>query len=65
MDVCQIYYDNHFRIQVNQTIMLYALNLHSDVCQSILDKTGRKKETKSTGHVPSKNKKLYRSLQIH
>lgn len=31
---------NHFVIFVNQAIMLYALNLYSDVCQLFLNKTG-------------------------
>lgn len=33
-------------IYVNQTIMLYTLNLYSDVCQLCLNKTGRKKKRK-------------------
>ena len=40
------YYLNHrgnnFTIYVNQTIVLYTLNLHSEVCQLLFNKTGRK-----------------------
>lgn len=35
---------NYFTIYVNQTIMPYALNLHSDVCQLFLNKTGKEKQ---------------------
>ena len=40
MDVSWTYYGNHFTIYVNQTIMLYAFNLYSDVCQLFFNKTG-------------------------
>ena len=40
MDVSLTYCNNHFTIYVNQTIMLYTLNLYSDVCQLFLNKTG-------------------------
>ena len=43
MSVIQTYYDNHYTIYVNQIIMLYTLNLFSDVCQLFLSKTGKKK----------------------
>lgn len=33
---------NYFIIHVNQTIMLYTLNLYSDVWQLFLNKTGKK-----------------------
>ena len=33
---------NNFTIQVNQTIMLYALNLYSDVSQSFSINMGKK-----------------------
>ena len=37
------YYGNHFTMYVSQTIMLYALNIHSDYfCQLFLNKTGGK-----------------------
>ena len=29
---------------VNQTIMLYALNVYSDICQLFLNKTGERNE---------------------
>ena len=31
--------DNHFPTYVNQTIMLYTLNIYTDVCQLFLNKT--------------------------
>lgn len=34
--------NNHCTIYVNQTIMLHTLNLHGDLCQSFLNKTGKK-----------------------
>ena len=40
MDVSWMYRNKHFTIYVNQTIMLYALNSYSDVCQLFLNKTG-------------------------
>ena len=36
--------DNHFVRYVSQIIMMYTLNLHSDVCQLHLSKTGIKKK---------------------
>lgn len=33
---------NHFTIKANQAIMLYAWNLYSDVCQSLVNKIGKK-----------------------
>ena len=36
---------NNFKISVKQTIMLYAFNLYSDLCQLFLNKTGRKIST--------------------
>ena len=39
MDVGQTCCGDHFTIHVNQTIMLYILNLYSDVCQLYLNKT--------------------------
>ena len=36
-------YGYHFTVDVNQTTMLYALNLDSDECQLFLNKTGGKK----------------------
>ena len=36
-----MYHGYHFTIYVNQIIMLYALNLYSDVCQLFLNKTGK------------------------
>ena len=41
MDVSQTYGGNHFTVYVNQTIMLYTLNLYSDACQLFLNKTGK------------------------
>ena len=40
MDVSWAYCDNYFTISVNQTIKLYALHLHSDVCQVFFNKAG-------------------------
>ena len=34
-------YGKYFTIHVNQTIMLYDLNLYSKVCQLFLNKTGK------------------------
>lgn len=36
-----MYCGDHFIICINQTIMPYALNLYSDVCQKIFNKTGK------------------------
>ena len=44
MDVSGTYCGNHFTIYVNQTIMLYPLNLYSDVYQLFLNKIGNKKK---------------------
>ena len=33
---------SHFTIYIIQTVMLYALNLYSDVCQLFLNKNGGK-----------------------
>lgn len=38
MDVGWTYCGNHFTIYVSQIIMLYALDLHSDICQLFLNK---------------------------
>ena len=46
VDISQTYC-NHFIIYVNQTIMLYALNLYSDVCQWLLNETGKKNQNKT------------------
>ena len=40
MDVQVIYYGNHFMMYVSQIFMLYTLDLHGDVCQVCLNKTG-------------------------
>lgn len=32
------YHDISFTISVNQTVMLYVLNLYSDICQLVLNK---------------------------
>ena len=45
MDVQWTHCDNHFMMYTNQIIMLYTLNLYSDVCQLYLTKTGRRKES--------------------
>ena len=42
IEVNWIYCGNHFALYVNQTIMLDALNLHSDVCQIFLNKLGKR-----------------------
>ena len=39
MNVSWTYCDNHFTIYMNQTFMLYALNIDNDVCQLFLNKT--------------------------
>ena len=36
--------DNHFPLYVNQTIMLYTLNIYTDVCQLFLNKTEKTRE---------------------
>ena len=41
MDVTLIYCGNYFTIYVNQTLMLYSLNLEI-VCQLFFSKTGKK-----------------------
>ena len=41
MDVNETYCGHHFTIYVSQTIMLYTLNLYSDVCQLYVNKTGK------------------------
>ena len=38
----ETYRDNHFTIYVNQAIMVYILNVYSDVYQLFLSKTGVK-----------------------
>ena len=43
--------DSHFKIYVNQTIILYNLNLHSDICQLFLNKTENNSTNKSGGKV--------------
>lgn len=48
MDVSLTYCGDHLTIFVNQTIMLYTLNLHSVECQVFLKKTGREREREST-----------------
>ena len=42
MDVNWTYCGDHFTIYANRTIMLYTLNIYSDVCQLFLNKTGEK-----------------------
>ena len=32
----------YFTIDVNQTIMLYTLNIYSDICQILFNETGEK-----------------------
>lgn len=39
------YFGNHLRLYVNQTIMLFAWNLHNDICQLFLNETGKKFKT--------------------
>lgn len=46
---------NHLMIYVSQIITLYTLNLHSVVCQSHLNKTGRKKKQQ----LQPKKKKVF------
>ena len=36
---------------VNQTVMLYALNLYSEVCQLFLNKTGKKWKTNKSKNI--------------
>ena len=43
VNVSWTYRGNHFRIYENQTIMLYGLNLDSDVRQLFLNQTGEKR----------------------
>lgn len=45
MDVNWAYCSDHFTIYVKQSIMLYTLNLYSDVCHLFLKKIRRKSET--------------------
>lgn len=50
--------DSYFTIQVNQTIMLHALNLYSDACQLFLNKTsGKNAKRINTGKLRT-NKNL-------
>ena len=42
INVTRTYCGNHFSIYINQTIMLYALNLHSDDVYYFLNKLGKK-----------------------
>ena len=41
--VNKIYHGNRFMIYISHTIMVYNLNLSTDVCQLFLNKTGKKK----------------------
>ena len=41
MDISWTYCGNHFTICINQTILLYALNLYSHVGHLFLNKTGK------------------------
>ena len=59
MDVNWYYGGNHFTIDVNETIMLCNLNLHSDVCQLFLNKTGNKQEEFN------KSSKLYEYVCVY
>lgn len=52
IDVSWTYLGNHFTIYVKQLIILYALNLYSDVCQLFLTKTGENK------NKPKKSSKI-------
>lgn len=40
--VNKTYCGNQFMIYVSHTIMVYILNLYTDVCQLFLNKTGKK-----------------------
>ena len=40
MDASLTYFGNYFTIYINQTIMMKALKLYSEVCQLSLNKTG-------------------------
>ena len=56
MDINWTYCGNHFTICVNQIIILYALNLYSDVYQLFLNKTGKiwkKKKKKNQSKMPA------------
>lgn len=69
MNVSWTYYGNHFKIYVNQAIMLYTLNSHNDISQLFLNKTGRSKETgvphsSSTDPISTKTGKVNSSILI-
>ena len=64
MDVCSSYFDNHLRIYVNETIMLFTLNLHSDICQVYLNKTERMKIAKMPAAFLHKVKKEFESINF-
>lgn len=57
MNINQIYYNNHFMIYTIQIIMLYALNVFSDVCQIPLNKMRKNKDKKRCNEV--KKKRFY------
>ena len=57
MGVNWTYCGYHFTMYVNQTIMLYALNLYSDVCQSFFNTTG-----KSQNELPNTGTYIYRII---
>ena len=42
---------NHFAIYINQTIILYTLNLCSDGCQLFLSKMGEKRKKKEMNNL--------------
>lgn len=69
MNVSWTYYGNHFKIYVNQAIMLYTLNSHNDISQLFLNKTGRSKETgvphsSPTDPISTKTGKVNSSILI-
>lgn len=43
MDVNETCCGNHSAIYINQNIMLYTLNLYSNICQLLLNKLGGKR----------------------
>ena len=50
---------------VSQIIMLYTLNLYSAACQLCLNKTGRKKVTKSKNYNKGKYLEVERDKKGH
>jgi len=57
------YCGNHFTIYINQTIMLYTLNLHHDVRKLFLNKTGKSCEKQNLKTF--RKKKEWMSLIVH